>query len=600
VLPLFAGLMVAAGLVLAALAVYVSWRRGIAAGISLAVLLLAGAWWCLAYAVELSTEDLVTRTRWGDLKYVGIVLLGPAWLMFVLHYTGRTRHATKGLLLALAVEPVILLTLLAAGPTHDLVRFYPESAAGQDFPVVGTGPVFWVHLAYTNALLLFATVLFIGTMARVSRVYWPLAAALVGAALLPWAANFLHNFGVGPFERIDLTPFAFVVTGGVLVWGLARGRLVRLMPVARGVVVEGMADAVFVLDAFRHVVDVNPAASRVLGRTRGDLIGRPLDSLFPHQWPQLRASQPADGSSGVQLELTLTVEGEQRYFDARRQPLTDRSKATAGELLVLRDITDRKRDEIQLHDLLAERTRVAAALQASLLPAALPEIAMSELAGLYEPAGDGSEIGGDFFDVFPIGSEQWGFVLGDVSGKGAEAAAITALTRYTLRTLASPRRSPSRTLRELNTRLLRESAEERYCTLIYGVARQADHGVELTVSLGGHYQPLVRREGGEVQPVGTWGTALGLVDDPELHDTTIQLARGEVFCMFTDGLVEARSGTEMFGIARISDVLRDSGDGCPHELVTALAAAARQFHGGQLGDDLALLVLRVRAAAPLS
>ena len=153
------------------------------------------------------------------------------------------------------------MTLLAVPATHDLVRSYPPAAPTQDLPIVETGPVFWVTFGYNNLLLVGATALFVASMVRLARTYLRMALLLLAAALLPWAANLLHNFEVGWFARIDLTPFAFTITGGVLVWGLFRERLVDLAPLARSAVVESMTDAVFVLDAFGRVVDVNPAGA---------------------------------------------------------------------------------------------------------------------------------------------------------------------------------------------------------------------------------------------------------------------------------------------------------------------------------------------------
>ncbi len=592
-LSLLASLMVAAGLLLAALAAYVAWRRSAPAAASLAVLLLAVAWWGLAYAAELSATELATKSRWGDLKYVGIGALGPSWLAFVLQYTGRGHRVTRRLLLMLGIEPAVVLALLAVPATHDLVRFYPASAAGDELPVVGTGPVFWVHLVYTNALLLVATWVFVSTLVRISAMYWRMSVTMVAAALLPWVANLLHNLEVGPFARVDLTPFLFIVTGAVCVWGLFRAHLVNLAPVARGVIVDTMADAVFVLDAFRRVLDANPAAARVVGRPRtADLIGRSLGELLPDQ-PGLAPPTGRVEATGTQLELTLSVGGLPQHFDARRQPLPDHAGAPAGELVVLRDITERKAAELQLHELLAERTRVASALQASLLPTTLPQIPSCHLAGLYEPAGDGREIGGDFFDVFRVGPDEWGIVIGDVSGKGAEAAAVTALARYSLRSLASDRIFPSDVLRDLNATLLRDGTDERFCTAVYATARPSATGLQLSVSLGGHHQPLVRRATGVVEPVGRLGTALGLIEDPDLYDATVDLDPGDLLCLFTDGLVEARHERDLYGTENAVDVLAENAGRSPEEIVAALAASARRFHGSQLTDDLAVLVVRV-------
>jgi PAS domain S-box-containing protein len=586
------GAMVTAAAVLASMAVYVWRRRGATSGLSLAILLGAVAWWAATYAVELSTVDLDARIRWGDLKYVGVCILPPAWLVFVLRYTGRDRRVNRRLLLWLAVEPAAVCLLLAVPATHDLLRFYAPSAARDELPVVSTGPLFWVHLAYANAMVLTATVLFVSSMVKLARVYLTSAMVLVAAALLPWAANLLHNFEVGPFIRMDLTPFAFIVTGGVLVWGLYRERLIDLASVAWGLVVQTTPDGIILLDAFGRVVDVNPATTRLLGRTKADLVGLELDAV-------VSAAELGDGRIGSQpdseSELAIAVDGQVRHFDVRRHPLADTS-GPSGELVTLRDITPRKENEARLRQLLVERTRVATALQASLLPTRLPSIPHCEFGAVYEPAGDGHEIGGDFYDVFPQGFGRWGIALGDVSGKGAEAAAATALIRYTLRTLALDTADPVEVLTKLNSVLLDEGAEERFCTLVYAVVELEPSGLHLRLCLGGHHPPLLRRLDGRVEHVGTPGTALGMVPDPELVESRLNLHPGDLLCLFTDGLVEARRGLELFGAERVASLL-DRPCGRPaQEVVEELAVSARDFQQGQLTDDLAVLAVSVGPA----
>jgi serine phosphatase RsbU (regulator of sigma subunit) len=216
----------------------------------------------------------------------------------------------------------------------------------------------------------------------------------------------------------------------------------------------------------------------------------------------------------------------------------------------MREITQRVRDQDRLRRVLAEKSRIAAALQASMIPPILPDVAGTELASRYEPAGDGSEVGGDFLDVFGLDQQSWAFVLGDVSGKGAEAAAVSAAARYTLRALADPDRGPAETVAEVNAKLLAQTDAERHCTLILGYLRPTDGGTSVTLTLAGHHPPLLLRTTGEVEEVGRPGTALALFDEPELHDTTLVMAPGEVLCAYTDGLVEARQGSDMFGSQR--------------------------------------------------
>lgn len=602
-LPWFAVLMTSAGILLALLAAYVGWRRGSRAGLALAVLLAAVAWWGLAYAFELSASEVATKSHWGDLKYVGITVLAPAWLVFVLQYTDRAQHVSKRLLLVLAVEPLAVMVVLLVPATHDLVHSYPPDAGGEALPVVGTGPVFWIHLAYANLMILVATVLFVVSMVRLSGTYLRMALVLVAAALLPWVVNFLHNFEVGWFATIDLTPFAFILTGAVLVWGLFRERLVRLTPLARGVIVESMSDGVFVLDAFGRVTDANPAGTRLLGTSRPQLVGRALEDVLRRTSGQGAAGtdstdDPAQADSVLGVtHIHLPAGGEDgapaRTYEIRSEPLRDPRGRDAGRLVILRDVTERIQAETTLAHLLTERSRVAAALQLSLVPGELPQIPGTEMAGRYEPAGDGHEIGGDFFDIFPLEGHVWGVVLGDVSGKGAEAAAVTALTRYTLRALANPRHSPSRTLRDLNARLLKATDVERHCTLVYALVRPGEGHLDVTLSLAGHHQPLVTRRSGVVEAVGELGTALGLLDDAELHDTHLVLGPGDSVCLFTDGLVEARRERDLFGEDRVSAILDSLRDRSLPSVADELVDAPRRFHGPRLADDLAVLLLRV-------
>ncbi len=589
-LTLLATLMAGAGLVLAVLAAYVAWRRGTAMGWSLAVLLIAVAWWGTAYAVELSVDEVALKSRWGDLKYVGIVALAPAWLVFVLQYTGRGERVTRRLVALLAVPPIVALTVLAVPATHDLVRSYPPTAHTEELPIVESGPAFWAIFAYNNLLLVGATVLFVASMVRLARTYSRMAVVLLASALLPWAANILHNLEVGWFARIDLTPFAFIVTGGLLVWGLFEERLVDLAPLARSAVVESMADAVFVLDAFERIVDVNPAAVALSDRSRGELVGRRVRDLID-------TSRVAEVGPGG-LVLADPVTGDRRTFDVSQQRLTDIAGRPAGELVVLREVTQRVRDQQHLQQVLDDRSRVAATLQASMVPAVLPDVPGCELASRYVPAGDGGEIGGDFLDVFPLDDRTWAFVLGDVSGKGAEAAAVSAATRYTLRALARPGLSPAATLREVNAVLQAQTESERHCTLVHGQVRPPRKGdgpsarARVVLSLAGHHRPLVLRAGGEVEEVGELGTALALFDDPELHDAEVELARDEVLCVFTDGLVEARRGRDQFGSERVAELLHIHRDLSADELAGTVLDAVRAFHGEQLVDDLAMLVIR--------
>ena len=580
----FAIMMATAGILLACLAAYVALRRDARMGWSLAVLLLAGSWWGVAYAFELGVDDLVLRGRWGDLKYVGITTVAPAWLTFVLQYVGRERLVTWRLLGLLAVAPVVTTLLLAFPATHDLVRSY-RPAAGNALPDVRAGPAFNVIFGYNYLVLVGATVLFVASLGRLARSFQRMAVVLVAAALVPLAANTLYNTNVGWFASIDLTPFAFTFTGAVLVWGLFHERLVDLAPLARSAVLEGMSDAVYVTDPFDRIVDLNPAAVRLLGTSRTALLGRRLEDV-----------SAVDSSGAGTAELTHPdADGvlQRRTFDVSREHLVDATGRPAGVVVVLHEITDRVRDQQRLQRVLEDQSRVASALQASMVPPRLPDVAGFELASVYLPAGDGREVGGDFLDVFDLGEHTSAFVLGDVSGKGAEAATVSAATRYTLRALAASDALPSETVRKLNTQLLTHTDLERHCTLVFGqLLRPAGDVATVVLTLAGHHPPVVVRATGDVEEVGALGTALALFDHLELHDTTVRLAPGDLMCVFTDGLVEARRDREMFGSERVAAVLRGALGQPVADVASLLVDAVHEFHGRHLDDDLAVLLVK--------
>ena len=321
------------------------WRwRGRVGRASLCAVLLAAAVWCVAYAGELVASG-DSRVLWGALKFIGTTLLPPAWLIFALQYTGRLTRPRRRLLAALAVEPALVLLLLAYSPTRSLIRSYPAEQLQAALPTVHLGAAYWVHFVYTSALVLAASAILLLTVMRMSRLYWRQSIVLGVAICLPLAANVMSSLDVAPFARFNATPIAVSVAAWTLVLGVLRYRLLDLRPVARALVVETMRDAVVVADASGHVVDVNPAAQRLLGMPAAALIGCPADTLFAdHETPgghgqmpphdRLREARDRAGD----LELVVT-------------PLLDQRGATAGRVLVFRDVTERKALERNLRRL---------------------------------------------------------------------------------------------------------------------------------------------------------------------------------------------------------------------------------------------------------
>src|SRR5204862_7468052 len=160
-----------------------------------------------------------------------------------------------------------------------------------------------------------------------------------------------------------------------------------------------------------------------------------------------------------------------------------------------------------------------------------------EIAAAYRPAGAGLEVGGDFYDVFSTGEDQWYAVVGDACGKGAEAAAVTALARYTIRAAAVRRRSPSAILRWLSDAMVQQSDDNRrFCTIACAHFDLSRSPARVTVACGGHPLPVAVRADGTTEEVGVPGTLLGLVSQPVLQDAAAELGSGDTLVLYTDGL----------------------------------------------------------------
>jgi serine phosphatase RsbU (regulator of sigma subunit) len=243
--------------------------------------------------------------------------------------------------------------------------------------------------------------------------------------------------------------------------------------------------------------------------------------------------------------------------------------------------------------LFAERAYIARTLQQSLLPAELPDIPGIEAAARFRPTGEGNEVGGDFYDLFESGGRGWTVVMGDVCGKGPDAAAITALARYTLRAAAMRERLPSRSLALLNEAMLRQRSDRRFCTVAYAYLEPMSEGARIGFASGGHPLPLLLRADGTVQPVGEPGSLLGVLPDPSFEDRSLSLAPGDVLVFYTDGVIEGRGANGPLDEQGLVHLLA----ACAGEGADAIAArvedAAVSAQDGSPRDDIAVLVLRV-------
>ena len=242
------------------------------------------------------------------------------------------------------------------------------------------------------------------------------------------------------------------------------------------------------------------------------------------------------------------------------------------------------------HARVYERERETAdTLQHSLLPERLPKIPGVAIAARYRAAGERFQVGGDFYDAFEVADGRWLLVIGDVCGKGPEAATLTALARYTLRAEAMREPRPAELLGLLNDAIVRQRSDGRFCTAVCVSIDVRDSDLVVTLASGGHPLPMLLRADGSVQEVGHHGTLLGIVAEVDLEDVRLELAPGDILVLYTDGVIEVDAPEKVLEPAELAELVSGCAGLDPGALARRLE---REVLGdGEPRDDLAIVAV---------
>jgi PAS domain S-box-containing protein len=309
---------------------------------------------------------------------------------------------------------------------------------------------------------------------------------------------------------------------------------------------------------------------------------------------------------GALSYIAAPLVGRRRVLGAITLVTTPRSgrRYNLGDLALVEDMANRvalAMDSARLQD---EMRRVAQTLQASLLPAVPPAIPGLDVGSRYVAAGEGTIVGGDFYDVFATGPGSWATVVGDVCGQGVEAATVTGVARHTVRSAALEHTSPAAVLAHLNEVLLAVQADAaaegdpRFATVCLARVELTPDGASVTISLAGHPRPFLVSTNGDVTPVGPPGTLLGVVPDPHLTDDECLLHPGESLVLYTDGVTERRAGGRYFGEDGLAEVLAASAFAPADVVAGRVQEAVGTFAAEPPSDDMAVVVVRVPPVTP--
>ncbi|MGZ4598062.1 MAG: SpoIIE family protein phosphatase [Actinomycetes bacterium] len=353
-----------------------------------------------------------------------------------------------------------------------------------------------------------------------------------------------------------------------------------------------------------YAVDEGGHAVRVAVNHRREERADALVALLEHDRELLAAvHQAAAGAPARQMLVTVTVGGQRSSVAVA--PLVSRSRPLGvlllgraapfdavgfGSLLELSRRAGLAIDNARLHE---EQAAAASALQAALLPSMLPVVEGIQLGARYHSASPGMLVGGDFYDVFELSDGSVVCAIGDVCGKGAEAAAVTGMSRDLIRVLLRDGHGLAAALQRLNRALIDDARSSRFCTV--ALARLAHVGEELRgeLCLAGHPEPMILRADGAAELAGTPGDLLGVMAaDLELTESSITLRPGDALVLYTDGITERRDGARMFGQHGVRQTLQGAAGSDAASLARRLETAARLFVDTDLRDDLAVLVAR--------
>ena len=345
VIPLVISALVSIGV-----AIYVLRLKSEPWSLSYSLVMMIAGIWSAGYAFEVFSVEIKYKIIATYIQYIGVVGVPAMWLIFISQYLGRDKWVRPLNVILLWVLPLITLLLAWTSAYNKLVLHNFRIVLINSFAVllVDHGPVFWLYVVYSYLILIIMTVIMVMAFLRSYQTYRDQMWVLIVAVVVPWIGNALYNFGLSP--NFDLTSMGFTLGGLLIVWSILRYRFLNLVPVARETVVEKMADGMIVLNLQSRIVDLNPAAQKILGCAVNDAIGAEIEKYLPDHPEIVRLLA---GELEAHSEMIIT-DDELLFFDLHISTLKGKRGEKSGRLIILTDITERKQAEAEREKMLKE------------------------------------------------------------------------------------------------------------------------------------------------------------------------------------------------------------------------------------------------------
>ncbi len=329
----------------------IAWlRRGFPGGTAFALTMTAVVVWSLTSAAESAVTGFQEKELLAKLGYLGTANVAPFFFLFAYAYRDVSRRKLSPALALLWIIPVATIVLAFTNGSHFLIwSDLTPAHVPPTVPSAGHGAWYWIALYYDFFLVLAATVLLARVVLTPQKIFALQTAVLLASPIAPWAGVALYLSPINPFPGLDLPVIGFAITGPLVLFGISRLMLFDLVPVAHEALVEGLGDGLVVLDGQDRIVEMNAAARKAFGLGRA-----PLGRSVHEACPTLGTVVPRGASSPERAAEVMLAAPDLRNFDLRVSTLRGRRGTPEGRMIILRDITERKRSDLERERLITE------------------------------------------------------------------------------------------------------------------------------------------------------------------------------------------------------------------------------------------------------